>query len=113
MLAEAEAWRQRLDRDPSPFNRMAFHAAVGSYGRAYAAAQPLLADPPKVPAARLRLAEIAFQAGDAEASTRLLADVMPRAAVERTLLEFASRSRRHDRARPEDRWVPAWLHDAT
>lgn len=106
-LSNADAWKRRAAARPTPFHRASFHAALGSYGRAYAAARSAFESPPSSPGARAALARLAFQAGDVPAAQKLLRGVMSPEETQRELREFAQGVRWRDREPPPDLWLPS------
>lgn len=106
MIRTASVWQARRTSAPSPVTEAGFHSALGSFGRAYVAAQPAFAAPPREPAALLGLAQLAFQAGDVATSRRLLQSIFPEEAVQRSLAKFADNVPWRDRPRSPDEWLP-------
>ncbi len=106
MLRTASVWQARQRSSPSLVAEAGFHSALGSFGRAYVAAQPAFAAPPREPAALLGLAQLAFQAGDVATSRRLLQSIFTEEAVQRSLAKFADNVPWRDRPRSPDEWLP-------
>jgi tetratricopeptide (TPR) repeat protein len=106
MIRAAAIWQARRSTAPSPVAEAGFHSALGSFGRAYVAAQPAVAAPPREPAALLGLAQLAFQAGDIETARRLLQSIFTEEAVQRSLAKFADNVPWRDRPRAPDAWLP-------
>jgi hypothetical protein len=106
MIEASQSWQARAVAAPSPVARAGFHVALGSYGRAYAAARPAFDDPPKEPAGVLSLAQLAYQAGDVATAERLLAGSFPAPLVEQTLLGLSRGARWRDQPRQEHEWLP-------
>lgn len=106
MIRAASVWQARRSNATSPVAEAGFHSAVGSFGRAYFAAQPAFAAPPREPGALLGLAQLAFQAGDVATARRLLQSIFTEEAVERSLAKFADNVPWRDRPRGPDDWLP-------
>jgi hypothetical protein len=83
-----------------------YYAALGAYGRAYTAAQPALAAPPRDPQALERLAQLAYLAGDEATSQELLSRLGDAASAEATLAQFAEVARWKEKPLPAGLWSP-------
>lgn len=106
MIEASQGWQARAIAQPSLVASAGFHVALGSYGRAYAAARPAFDDPPKDPSGVLSLAQLAYQAGDVATAERVLTASFPTPLVEQTLLGLSRGARWQDQPRQANEWLP-------
>jgi hypothetical protein len=103
----ARQWDEQRMSLPSPMSEAGFYAALGAYGRAYAAAAEAIHNPPEDPHSRRALAELAFRAGDVRMARRLLEGAVPSQAAVQAILSGLSRTVAwKDKPLHHETWVP-------
>lgn len=111
-LADAER-RHRLVASAPPAARTAllawFYAGVGAWGRAYEVARPALDDPALAPADGVKLAELAFRAGDLAMARRLLERWEAPPVIDARLVAWGLDMGWIDRPRPPEAALPPVL----
>jgi len=111
-LADA-ARRHAQAASAPPAARMAlrawFYAGVGAWGRAYDAARPALDDPALTPADGVKVAELAFRAGDLATARALLQRWETPPVIEARFTEWALDMGWIDRPRPPEAALPLAL----
>ncbi len=111
-LADAERRHAQAASAP-PTARMAlrawFFAGVGAWGRAHEVARPALADPALAPADGVKVAELAFRAGDLATARALLERWEALPVIEARLTEWALDMGWIDRPRPPEAALPPAL----
>ncbi len=104
-IEDAAAWQRAAPSDAA-MRAVGFHSMLGAFGRAYRFARPAIEDPPADPAGVLALAELAYRAGDVQASRHLLERVMPAPAVRERLRQLSRSVAWQDQPSAPSEWVP-------